>query len=126
MLPKPLAYDRLNDQMAEAIPEIANAYQEEMAWWDDEPAPSHVVFGVVLNPHISRTLATRDEPTLARIFDFLERMAADADSRVQDVLRDTVLEHMRDESSASRETARRFMGPATIVHWRQLVSDTKQ
>jgi len=90
------------------------------------PAPSHVLFGAVLNPQISRSLAARDEPTLARIFDFLERMAADSDSRVQDVLRDTVLEDVRDESSAGRETARQFMGPATIAHWPQLVSDTKR
>jgi hypothetical protein len=87
-----LAYERLNEAMVAAIPALENAYRTELDWWANEPVPSHVLFGELLNPYLSDRLAAADGDSLAAAFDFLERMAAHLDPRVQDVLRDTVLE----------------------------------
>lgn len=44
----PLAYDRLNENLAEAIPALVPALRAELEWWGREPGPSHVVFARVL------------------------------------------------------------------------------
>jgi hypothetical protein len=115
-----LSYERLNDQMVDAIPTLDVAYQSELDWWDDEPAPSHVIFGQILNPYLTERLVAGDREALTEVFTFLERMASDVDPRIQDVLRDTVLEHIRDETSALRRLASDHMGPSTLVHWQEV------
>lgn len=57
---------------------------------------------------------------LAEIVDFLERMAEAPDRHVGEVLRDTVLEHVRDEPPHLVERAIRHMGPDTLVHWKKV------
>jgi hypothetical protein len=51
------------------------------------------------------------------MFDFLERMAQDVDRRVREVLGDTVLELLRDESAPLRQRAAQYMGDATRACW---------
>jgi hypothetical protein len=118
-----LSYERLNDEMVAAIPALKTAYRGEVDWWEHEPAPSHVLFGEILNPYLSDRLAAGGDDSLAVAFGFLERMAGDIDPRVQDVLRDTVLEHIRDEPSDLRYRATQVMGPATLTHWQHATED---
>ena len=116
-------YASLNEEMVAAVPALDEAYRAEVAWWKGEKPPCHVVFGNVLNPYISDRLAADDPDAVAIVFRFLELMAADSDERVRDVLRDTVLEHIRDESDIHRNRATRAMGPATFAHWQQIAGD---
>ena len=115
-----LAYERLNVDLVAAIPALSDVYRREVDWWGSQPIPSHVLFGEILNPYISSRLAASDSEALVPAFQFLERMAADVDPRVQDVLRDTVLEHLREEPPTHQLRAEDLMGPATSHHWHQL------
>jgi hypothetical protein len=122
-MPTALAYERLHENLAEAVPALGETVQAELNWWGDEPAPSHVLFAEVLAPYLTNRLANDDVAALAPAFAFLERMASDVDPRIQDVLRDTVLEHLRDEPEEHRERAVSAMGPSTLTHWRQLAGE---
>ena len=116
-----LTYLTMNDRLAMAVPAVADASAAEAAWWGGEGVPSHVFFGNVLNPYLSQILRGADEAALIELFHFLERLASNTDPRVQDVLRDTVLEHLRDEPEDHQARAERVMGTATGHHWRQVI-----
>lgn len=103
----------VNEALVEAVPELRERYQEEIAAWGEEMGP-HVIYGDVLNPYLARLLDSPDEPInaeiLRRVFAFLETLLANPDRDFSDVARTTVAEDL--ESNKRRlEHARRFMGP---------------
>jgi hypothetical protein len=106
-------YKQINTFLVEALPELRDRYEEELAAWGEEMGP-HVVYGDLLNPYLSRLLDGPDDPSthepLRRVFDFLERLLAHPDPDFSDVARTTVAEDL--ETDRTRlQRARRFMGP---------------
>lgn len=106
-------YRRVNEALVEAIPELRDRYEHEIAAWAEEMGP-HVIYGDVLNPYLAALLEAPDKhgnaEILLRIFDFLEQLLANPDPDFSEVARTTVAEDL--ESDRNRlEVARRFMGP---------------
>jgi len=106
-------FRRINEALVEAVPELRDRYQREVAAWGEDMGP-HVIYGDVLSPFLSQLLDASDEPgnaeILRRVFAFLEELLAHPDPDFSDVARTTVAEDL--ESDRSRlERARAFMGP---------------
>lgn len=107
-------YSELVARLLDLLPELRSAYELEVAtWWvDDTPGP-HVVFGDLLAPQIIALLRSgQDELKLHKIFRFLEELAADPVSDVQEVVAFSVVERLADDQ-ALLSAAGRYMGPRT-------------
>jgi len=109
----PLSYERVIDQLIYSVPELAEPYDVEMAWWKEERPGPHVIYGNLLNPYLDRLLQTGDHASLRHVFEFLERLAQSKDTRVQDLVAVTVCEHLVNEMKQLGK-AKTFMGPATL------------
>lgn len=110
--PAAITYDNVSDVLVEYIPDLEEAYQGELRWWGDQRPGPHVVYGDILNPHIDRLLRSDDEAKLRQVFEFVEMLAGNPDSRVQELVAVTICEHLG--SDAERlGAARPFMGPLT-------------
>lgn len=106
-------YKQINAALVDALPELRDKYEEELAAWGEEMGP-HVIYGDLLNPYLAQLLDAPDDQTtresLRRVFDLLEQLLAHPDPDFSDVARTTVAEDL--ESNRPRlERARRFMGP---------------
>jgi hypothetical protein len=76
------------------LPELEEAYQEEIQWWgDEEPAP-HVVYDDVFVPFFLDRLQRGDEAGLARATELLELLSSSRDERVQTLVMFTVCENL--------------------------------
>ena len=108
-----VTYDNVSDRLIEHIPELSEAYEAALEWWGNEKPGPHVVYGDILNPYIDRLLQSGDEPSLRRIFHFLEKLSRSEDQRVQEIVSVTVCEQLTNNKERLQE-ARRFMGSATL------------
>ena len=112
MTPK-AKYKQINEALVDALPELRDKYEEELAAWGEEMGP-HVIYGDLLNPYLAQLLDAPDDrrtnETLRRVFGFLDQLLAHPDPDFSDVARTTVAEDL--ESNRRRlERARPFMGP---------------
>jgi hypothetical protein len=103
----------VNKALIEAVPELRDRYEREIAGWGEEMGP-HVIYGDVLNPYLVQLLDAPEDPgntdILRRVFDFLERLLANSDPDFADVARTTVAEELEADSNRLQR-ARPFMGP---------------
>ena len=109
-----IPYDRLNNSLLEALPELGERYEWETRAGLEGP---HVVFGAVLIPAIEALLQKRkrtadEEQFLRRAFEFLERLAGDPDEAVQNVVSLELGEALQDDSRLYAAAAP-YMGTAT-------------
>jgi hypothetical protein len=111
----------LNRALVLRFPELVAPYLEvKRLWGGEEPGP-HVVYGDVLVPFISTTLARVSAAELAPVMDFLEELSTSADSDTLDVVVTSVLEALLDDPQRARfEDA---MGPRTRKLWGRLKAD---
>lgn len=113
-------YKMANRALVEAIPELREVYESEVAAWGGEEMGSHVVYGTILNPYLDELLQSDEpeaEPVLNRIFAFLEELAADADPYMAEVAITTVAEYLEGDP-ARLDRARSYMGPQMRRHAR--------
>jgi hypothetical protein len=90
---EPLRYECLGEALIESFPELRGAYEVEMAWWGQEKAGAHVLYGNLLNPFIEKAIADYDEAVLKRIGHHLDLLAANQDLKIQEVMAFSVIEH---------------------------------
>lgn len=113
--PSIIRYETVSDALIEFLPELHEAYQSHINWWGSQLPGPHVVYGDILNPYIDELLRAKDETTLRRVFDFIERLSLSDDKRVQDLVAVTVCEHLGNDNQRLRD-AIRYMGDATLKH----------
>jgi hypothetical protein len=118
-----VTYQNLGDKLVEAVPELRTRYEQELQWWGEEEPGAHNIYGDVLDPFLisllkSESKSLAEEETLKRVFDFLEELANNDDSRVQDVAGATVLERLHGAGELQR--ARSYMGPRTLQMSREI------
>lgn len=113
-MPK-LAFESLDEALVGALPELRIAYDRELAWWNGEAPPRHVLYASVLNPALQKALAapSKHHDFLARAFAFVEQLAGHEDPRVKEVAALTVVESLANEPQLLKEAKRR-MGPASL------------
>ena len=98
--------------LVEYLPELEKQVADERRWWGDVPRAPYVVYEDILNPYMRGLLDTVDEPSLKRVFLFLEKLSADGDLRTQELVAIAVCESLVADVSRLR-SAKPFMGPAT-------------
>ena len=114
-----LGYDEADAELRRALPELEESYEAELAWWDGDASPKHVIYGNVLNPFLLGALERNDADALRRAFDFVERLASASEERLVNVVMWTVCERLGDDA-AKLATARQWMGPRTLELSRQV------
>lgn len=106
-------YRRINAALIEALPELRERYEEEVAAWGEEMGP-HVIYGDLLNPYLGQLLdfanEQRTRENLRRVFDFLEDLLGNADPDFADVARTAIAEDLRSDRDRL-DRARPLMGP---------------
>lgn len=106
-------YRRINAALIEALPELRERYEEEVAAWGEEMGP-HVIYGDLLNPYLGQLLdfanEQRTRENLRRVFDFLEDLLGNADPDFADVARTAIAEDLRSDRDRLAR-ARPLMGP---------------
>jgi hypothetical protein len=105
-------YERASEQLVLHIPELRDAYRRELEWWGSEAPGAHVVYDEVLIPYISALLTSGEDQTLKRVFEFIERLATAADTRLRDLVAVTICEPLLADR-AGLDQARRYMGKET-------------
>lgn len=110
--PGSIRYEDASEALPDNLPELRDAYQAELIWWDTEIPSPHVVYGDVLNPYLERLVRSGDEAALRRAFSFLEILSCSEDTRVQEIVAVTVCEGLSADERLLN-LARRYMGTAT-------------
>jgi hypothetical protein len=98
--------------LVEYLPELEKQVADERRWWGADPPAPYVVYEDIFNPYMRGLLDTVDEPSLKRVFLFLEKLCADGDLRTQELIAIAVCESLVADEPRLRG-AKRFMGPAT-------------
>lgn len=106
-----LTYDRVEQVMKEAVPEVHEHYAELLSW---HPEPGlYTLFNCTMWPVLSPALDSgKDTALLKRIFSFFEEMACSSDVRVVNLLQVEIFERLVAERT-KLATAWKFMGPET-------------
>jgi hypothetical protein len=111
-----MKYDNLVEQFLKYFPELSGIADQKRRDWEGDPGEEplvHVFFGDVVTPFILDMFSSsEDNVSLNKIFEFLEMMAKSNDSRVREVVTDSVLEKLGDDLKILR-TARSYMGNET-------------
>jgi hypothetical protein len=106
-----LTYDRVEQAMRDAVPEVQDKYPELLGWHTDPPGP-YTLFAQALKPVLLPALSSGSGPLLKRIFDFFEAMAGSSDVQVRNLLQVEILEQLVcDKTKLS--SAWPYMGEAT-------------
>jgi len=106
-----MRYEDTSAALLEAVPEARDPYaQLKDEWTGESPGPT-IVFEDVLKPLLVSMTAKSPPEDLKRVFHFLEALAKDPDSRVNDLVAYALYDLVHD-SGASRK-AKRYMGSAT-------------
>src|ERR1700739_3339477 len=107
-----LAYDRVEQAMKDAVPEVQDKYPGLLRWHTDPPG-LNTIFALVLKPVMLPALSSSGNPgLLRRIFDFFEEMARSSDVRVRNLLQVEILEQLVNEK-VKLASAWPHMGEAT-------------
>jgi hypothetical protein len=108
-----IPYEKLSEKLVEIVPELKSAYELEcQQWGEDRPGP-HIIFGDLLSPYLLGLLrSNKQENILFRIFSFLEQLANQEDTRVQEVVAFTILERLRSDKELLAY-AQKYMGERT-------------
>jgi hypothetical protein len=120
-------------EMLKAVPELKQAYKEELELWDGEDPGLHNIFGNVFNPYLVNLLKSgRNREKLERIFSFLEDMAHSSDPEVINVLYVTILERLGGDDGTP-VIAQHFMGPKTKImsqeieeYWEEIARSSRK
>lgn len=106
-------YNTLAHALLTAVPELKSEY-EEAEQECLEPEWVHMVFVVVVNPHVSALLDTEGhDEELRRIFAFLEQMAQHEDSEIRSVLPLSFFGMLWKKRQKWVPKAQQYMGEAT-------------
>lgn len=107
-----ITYHNMCEQLVETIPELSEAYAEELSEWAPEEPGPHNLYSTIFVPWIAG-LARKggNDEVLRRAFDFLESLADSSDEDALNVLAITVVEELVGLHSDVIPVARRFMGP---------------
>jgi hypothetical protein len=107
-------YDEASERLIEAVPEIREAYEKELAWWKGEKPGQFIIYEDIFKPYLISLLFSADEPERLRaIFEFLETLAASPDQDVRNLLYVAICEVLVAED-ALLSAARQYAGPATL------------
>src|SRR5215203_1333542 len=93
-----ITYLTLADRLLEVVPELRDAYNEELKWWaPDQPGP-HIIYGDLLNPYLTSLLESGSNPdALKRIFGLLEEIIGNPNEPIRSVAAASVLEYLWSE-----------------------------
>lgn len=107
-----LVYEKLIELFLKNFPEFIGAFEEH--YEEYEEVLNHVFFGDNVNLTILELLNDdkKNEEKLNEIFNFLEKMAVEGDSRVKDLLSVTILARLGDDRNLL-EKSYKFMGRNT-------------
>jgi len=105
-----LTYDRVEQAMKDAVPEVENNYPSLLSWHPN-PDPN-TLFTFVLKPILKPALESDDSSVLTRVFRFFEEMACSSDIQVPNLLQIQVFEWLVGEPD-NLATAWKYMGEGT-------------
>lgn len=92
-----MIYDTLNFQLISKIPELKEAYKEEVNWWDGQKPTPHNFFGDRVVPFLIEVLNGEKDEIITKLFAFFDEMASAQDTKIQEVLAFSVLEKLGDD-----------------------------
>lgn len=108
-----ITYLTLVDRLLEVVPELRDAYNEELEWWAPDQAGPHIIYGDLLNPYLTNLLESGGNPdALKRIFGLLEEIIGNPNEPIRSVAAASVLEYLWSEKRW-RDEASNWMGPRT-------------
>ena len=105
-----LTYDRVEQAMKDAVPEVENNYPSLLSWYP-HPDP-YALFTFVLKPVLKPALESDDSQVLTRVFRFFEEMARSSDIQVPNLLQIQVFEWLVGEPG-NLATAWKYMSEET-------------
>src|SRR5580765_935197 len=53
-----ISYEQANERLVQFLPELRDAYQRELEWWQAEAPGPHVLYDEILKPYINTLLAS--------------------------------------------------------------------
>jgi hypothetical protein len=101
----------MSEQLIQAVPELADAYEEyRREWAPEEPGP-HNVYSEIPVPSVATLIREGGhEEILTRVFNFLESLAITTDEDALNVLSVTVIQELVGLHPEVIPGARRFLG----------------
>lgn len=100
----------LNELLIQEFPELQDAYQDELNYWDDVKPGAHVIYGDIFAPYLENLIVNSEFDAAKKAFDFLEKLLESADVEVQEVAALSVLEYLHDRPLVL-DRGRPFFGP---------------
>lgn len=111
-----LTFEQAGQALVHYLPELEEAYRQEVEWWGEEKPPAYPLYDEILNPYINSLLERPDvdaDVALKRVFGFIEHLATAQDPRLRELVGVGICEAIvEDRTRLSR--ARRYMGRATL------------
>ena len=112
-----MKYDNLYSEFKKEVPECLEFFsKKETDNLIDETVGVHISFGMVVVPYIQNVVNNEKLEEIRKVFEFMEKMAASEDVKVQEVLDFTVLEGLADEGHDVLERCKKNMKINTVQH----------
>jgi hypothetical protein len=115
--------DNLIEELRVALPELEEAYQQELRKWKGKEylATNYIIVGSVLQPYFQRAIAVVETDSLRRCAVFMERVCRDGDTEAINVIWVRVFEWLIFRPQELK-LVWPFLGPAT----RENIKDAAQ
>lgn len=84
--------NELNKLLIKSLPNLKNAYDEEVSWQEGDDTGSHTVYGDILTPYLNKCLNEQDEGEIKKILTFIEEVLELQDNYGEEVIAFSVLE----------------------------------
>jgi hypothetical protein len=96
-----------------SFPQFASIAEQEFYWWHGRQPPLHIFFSSVMDPFLVKEINSPTDPILvARIFEYLEKIAGSEVKGVDEALISTLSWLGNDEGTLNK--ARMYMGPKIL------------
>jgi hypothetical protein len=108
-----MLHDELIKDFLTTFPQFTDITEKEFYWWHGRQPPLHIFFSSVLDPFLVKEIDSPADPILiARIFEYLEKIAGSEVIGVDEALISTLSWLGNDEGLLMK--ARMFMGPKIL------------
>ena len=113
----------LNLKLIKTIPEISKTYFKETSWQDGDETGSHIVYEDVFVPFAKKQIASKNNKTIKRIFDFIEELLDMNDEYVTEVVQLSVLESLIFDENSDYTQIFKFAKEKTLQSIKEIVQD---
>jgi hypothetical protein len=108
-----MIHDEIIKEFLETFPEFSDIAAQEFSCWRGRQPPLHIFFSSVLDPFLVKELNSTTNPALlARLFEYLEKLAGSNVKGVEEALVSTLAWVGNFDGLISK--ANQYMGPKTL------------